>query len=134
MKCKNCKREVSERRPLLFSPIIRINRGERSKPLWTPDLNGAKGVIRLSDCFLSRISVLPMERGISMETSPLLFQWDLVQYNIMKQNILCGEKSTHSQFLASLMWLVVALECKSAELHDRLVTYHGGSRWKYLLA
>ena len=69
-----------------------------------------------------------------METSPLLFQWDLVQYNIMKQNILCGEKSTHSQFLASLMWLVVALECKSAELHDRLVTYHGGSRWKYLLA
>ena len=78
MRCKKCKKEAYEGRPLHFSEIFGINRGKRSGPLGLNDRNGAKGVIRLSDCFLSRISVLPMERGISMETSPLLFQWDFV--------------------------------------------------------
>lgn len=75
-----------------------------------------------------------MENEVLMKIKGLLIYKDIVKYNKMRQNIFCGEKSTHSQVLASLMWLVVALDCKSAELHDRLVTYHGGSRWKYLLA
>lgn len=134
MTCKHCKKEASEGRPLLFSPIIRITRSKAVRRSVLNDLNGAKGVIRLFDCFFKDNSVLAMENEVSMKIKALLIYKDLVKYNIMKQNILCGEKSTHSQFLASLMWLVVALDCKSAELHDRLVTYHGGSRWKRLLA
>ena len=95
MRCKKCKKEASEGRPLLVSPIIRITRGERSKPLGLNDLNRAKGIIRLFDCFLSRINALPMENEVSMKIRTLLVHKDLVEYkyNKMKQSIhLWGKK------------------------------------------
>lgn len=133
MKCKHCKKEASEGRPLLFSPIIRITRSKAVRRPALNDLNRAKGVIRAFGCFFKEVNVLGVKNEVSVKIRALLIHKDLVKYNKMRQNILCGKKSTHSQVLASLMWLVVALECKSAELHDRLVTYHGGSRWKHLL-
>ena len=45
---------------------------KRSRGLHLNDLNGAKGVIRLFNCFLQK-------------TFALLFQWDLVQSNYNKK-------------------------------------------------
>ena len=94
MRCKKCKNEASEGRPLLFSPIIRITRSKAVRRPALNDRNGARGVIRPFDCFFKETSVLGMENEVLMKIRTLLVHKDLVKYSKMKQNIPCHRNST----------------------------------------
>lgn len=125
MRCKYCEKEASEGRSLHFSEIFGINRGKAVRRLHLNDLIVPKGVIRVFDCFFKDTSVLVAQNEVSMKMRALLTYKKVVQYNNkMKQKPILGNSYVVSR----------GTRMQIGYVHDRLVTYHGDGRWKYLLA
>ena len=88
--------------------MVRIIRAERSKRLWTSDLNVAWGVVRLFDCFLRRITNLTYRKGFSK----------ILLTMIKKRNSTSYSKQVHKTQRRSALWLLVG--CTSKLIHREL--------------